>query len=55
MPIIATDTVMSHPKIAEKTTAGAAMMVPADIPRESRKRKAVSERVLASKRFSRNS
>ena len=34
---------------------GAAMMVPQDIPRESRNRKLVSERVLASKRRSRYS
>ena len=46
---------MFHPKIAENTTAGAAMIVPHDIPRESRNRNAVSDRVLASKRRSRNS
>ena len=41
--------------MAENTTAGAARMVPHDIPRDSRKRNAVSDRVFASKRRSRNS
>ncbi len=54
-PISATHQVMSQPKIAESTTLGAAMIVPHDMPRESRNRKLVSERVLASKRCSRNS
>ncbi len=43
------------PKSALKTTAGAAMIVPTDMPRERRKRKAVSERVFGSKRRSRYS
>src|SRR5437868_4743037 len=41
--------------MAENTTAGAAMMVPHDIPRATRKRKLVRDRVRASKRRSRYS
>ncbi len=55
MPINATDHPIFQPKIAEITTAGAAMMVPHDIPRDSRNRNAVRERVLGSKRRSRYS
>ena len=51
----ATDVHMFQPKMAEKTTAGAEMIAPHDIARESRNRNAVSERVFASKRRSRNS
>ena len=51
----ATDQGSDQPKIDEKTTAGAAMIVPHERPRDRRKRKLVSERVLASKRRSRNS
>ena len=54
-PISATHHTSGHPKSAEKTTAGAAMITPHDIPRDSRKRKAVSVRVRASKRRSRYS
>ncbi len=46
---------MFQPNTAEKTTAGAAMIVPHDRPRDNRNRNAVSERVLASKRRSRYS
>ncbi len=53
--MIATHHASGHPKMAEKTIAGAARMVPHDMPRESRKRNAVSDRVFASKRRSRNS
>ena len=49
----ATDHATGQPKIAENTTAGAAMIVPHDIARESRNRNAVSDRVFASKRRSR--
>ena len=55
MPISATAHTSGMPKIALKTTPGAAMIVPADMPRESRKRKAVNDRVFASKRRSRYS
>ena len=54
-PISATHHQMLQPKIAEKTTAGAAMIVPHDMPREIRKRNAVSDRVFASNRRSRYS
>ncbi len=53
--MIATHHQRFHPKIVEKTTAGAAMIVPHDIPRDNRKRNAVSERVRASNRRSRYS
>jgi hypothetical protein len=53
--MIATDQLTGQPKIAEKTTAGAAMIVPHDMARDSRKRKLVSVRVLGSKRRSRYS
>ena len=43
------------PKTALKTTPGAAMMAPAESPREIRKRNEVSERVLESKRRSKYS
>ena len=46
---------MLQPNIAENTTAGAAMIVPHDSPREKRKSTLVSDRVFASKRRSRNS
>ena len=55
MPIRATHQRSGQPKIAEKTTAGAAMITPQDIPRESRKRNAVRARVRESKRRSRYS
>ena len=55
MPIRATDHNRLHPYMAENTTAGAAMMVPHDIPRTTRKRKLVRERVRASNRRSRYS
>src|SRR5438874_2586059 len=42
-PISATHHQRFHPKIAENTTAGAAMIVPHDIARETRKRNAVSD------------
>jgi hypothetical protein len=51
----ATDHPSGQPKMAEKTTAGAAMIVPHDMPREMRNRNAVSERVRASNRRSRYS
>ena len=51
----ATDHATGHPNTAEKTTAGADMMAPHDIPRDRRKRKLVRERVFASKRRSRYS
>src|SRR6185437_13021920 len=54
-PIRATDHATFQPKIAENTTAGAEMIVPHDIARETRNRNAVNERVFASKRRSRNS
>src|SRR5213075_198388 len=54
-PMIATDQPMLQPKIAENTTAGAEMIVPHDIARETRNKKAVSDRVFASNRRSRNS
>ena len=54
-PISATAHVSGHPRMDANTTAGAAMIVPADMPRESRNRKLVSERVFASKRRSRYS
>ena len=53
--MIATDEATLHPKMAENTTAGAAMIVPQDMPRDKRKRNAVSERVRASNRRSRYS
>ena len=46
---------IGQPKMAENTTAGAARIVPHDMPREIRNRNAVSERVLASNRRSRYS
>ena len=54
-PISATDQAMFQPKMAENTTAGAAMIVPHDMPRERRNRNAVSDRVRASNRRSKNS
>ncbi len=54
-PISATHHQMFQPKMAENTTAGAAMIVPHDMPREMRKRNAVSARVFASNRRSRYS
>ena len=53
--VIATDVAMGHPKIDEKTTAGAARIDPHDIARDTRNRNAVSVRVLASNRRSRYS
>src|SRR5690348_11970000 len=44
VPMIATERTMLQPKMAEKTTAGAEMMVPQESAREMRKRNAVSER-----------
>jgi hypothetical protein len=54
-PISATHSQRFQPKIAENTTAGAAMIVLADMPRDRRKRSAVNVLVFASKRRSRNS
>ena len=54
-PMSATHHEIGQPKMAEKTTAGAAMIVPHDMPRDMRKRKEVSDRVFASKRLSRYS
>ncbi len=54
-PMSATLQATGRPKIALKTTAGAATIVPHDMPRESRNRNAVRDRVLASKRRSRYS
>ena len=55
MPMSNTQYTRSQPNTALSTTLGAAMMVPADMPRESRKSRLVSERVFASKRRSRYS
>ena len=54
-PISSTHQVRSQPKIALSTTLGAAMIVPADMPRDSRNSRLVSVRVLGSKRRSRYS
>ena len=55
MPMNATLAHIDQPNTVENTTAGAAMMVPQLNPRDSKNKNAVSDRVLASKRFSRNS
>ncbi len=44
-----------HPRITERTTAGAAAIAPQDMPRDNRKRKLVQTRVFRSKRRSRYS
>jgi hypothetical protein len=48
-------TTSSHPNTIDRTTEGAAMMTPTPNPRDTRKKKLVRVRVLASKRFSRYS
>jgi hypothetical protein len=53
--MIATDNPIGHPNTAANTTAGAARIVLHDSAREMRNRNAVSVRVFASKRRSRNS
>src|SRR3954470_15165923 len=54
-PMNATVAGSVHPNIDEKTTAGAAMIAPHDMPREQRNRNAVRERVAGLKRLSRYS
>src|ERR1051325_6357099 len=54
-PIRTTHQPIGQPKTAEKTTAGALMIAPHEVARERRKRNAVRDRVLASKRRSRYS
>ena len=54
-PISATHHSSGHPKTAEKTTPGAAMIVPHAAPLERRKRKAVNDRAPGPNRCSRYS